>query len=64
MIYSDQTMLLRVFGARFDALWAQGAGGVGSRANVMSILQDVTERLEKIIRHERHICEANEEATL
>ena len=64
MIYSDQTMLLREFGARFDALWAQGAGGVGSRANVMSILQDVTERLEKTIRHERHICEANEEATL
>jgi transcriptional regulator with XRE-family HTH domain len=51
MIYSDQTILLREFGARFDALWAQGAGGVGSRANVMSILRNVTERLE-------HICGA------
>jgi transcriptional regulator with XRE-family HTH domain len=48
MIYSDQTMLLREFGLRFDALWAQGAGGVGSRANVMSILGDVTERLENM----------------
>ncbi len=48
MIYSDQTMLLREFGLRFDALWAQGAGGVGSRANVMSILRDVTERLENM----------------
>jgi transcriptional regulator with XRE-family HTH domain len=46
MIYSDQTMMLREFGARFDALWAQGAGGIGSRANVISILRDVTERLE------------------
>jgi hypothetical protein len=41
-------MLLREFGLRFDALWAQGAGGVGSRANVMSILRDVTERLENM----------------
>ena len=48
MIYSDQTMLLREFGARFDALWAQGAGGVGSRSNVMSILRDVMERLENM----------------
>ena len=46
MIYSDQTMLLREFGAHFDALWAQGAGGIGSRANVISILRDVAERLK------------------
>lgn len=45
MIYSDQLMLLREFQAKFDALWSQGAGGVGSRANVISILRDVTEQL-------------------
>jgi hypothetical protein len=30
MIYSDQTMLLREFGARFDALWAQGAAALAA----------------------------------
>ena len=45
MIHSDQLMLLREFQAHFDRLWAQGAGGIGSRANVISILQDVAGRL-------------------
>jgi transcriptional regulator with XRE-family HTH domain len=45
MIHSDQIMLLREFQAHFDRLWAQGAGGIGSRANVISILRDVAERL-------------------
>lgn len=40
MIYSDQLMLLREFQSRFDALWAKGAGAVGNRANVISILRD------------------------
>lgn len=46
MIHSDQLMLLREFQVHFDRLWAQGAGGIGSRANVISILRDVTDRLE------------------
>ncbi len=46
MIHSDQLMLLREFQAHFDSLWAQGAGAVGSRANVISILRDVAGRLE------------------
>lgn len=45
MIHSDQLMLLREFQAHFDRLWAQGAGAVGSRANVISILRDVAGRL-------------------
>lgn len=45
MIHSDQLMLLREFQAHFDRLWAKGAGGIGSRANVISILQDVAGRL-------------------
>lgn len=45
MIHSDQLMLLREFQAHFDRLWAQGAGGIGSRANVISILRDVAGRL-------------------
>ena len=31
--------------ARYDALWQKGAGAVGNRANVMSILKDVAGRL-------------------
>ena len=50
MIHSDQLILLREFQAHFDRLWAQGAGGIGSRANVISILQDVVERLKNNIR--------------
>ena len=48
MIHSDQLMLLREFQAHFDRLWAQGAGGIGSRANVISILRDVAERLDAL----------------
>jgi len=47
MIHSDQLMLLREFQTHFDKLWAQGAGAVGSRANVISILRDVTAKLQK-----------------
>jgi len=46
MIYSDQLMLLREFQARYDALWEKGAGAVGNRANVISILRDVAGRME------------------
>ncbi|HMM30795.1 MAG TPA: hypothetical protein PKB13_03340 [Clostridia bacterium] len=46
MIHSDQLTLLREFQAHFDSLWAQGTGGIGSRANVISILRDVAERLK------------------
>ncbi len=45
MIHSDQLMLLREFQTHFDRLWAQSAGGIGSRANVISILRDVEGRL-------------------
>jgi hypothetical protein len=45
MIHSDQLMLLREFQTHFGRLWAQGAGGIGSRANVISILRDVEGRL-------------------
>ena len=45
MIHSDQLMLLREFQTHFDHLWTQGAGAVGSRANVTSILRDVAGRL-------------------
>jgi hypothetical protein len=45
MIHSDQLTLLREFQTHFDKLWAQGAGAVGSRANVISILRDVAGRL-------------------
>lgn len=45
MIHSDQLTLLREFQERFDRLWEQGAGAIGSRANVISILQDVAGRL-------------------
>lgn len=48
MVYSDQLALLREFQMHFDALWTQGAGAVGSRANVISILKDVAERIENI----------------
>lgn len=47
MIHSDQLMLLREFQAHFNSLWAQGAGAVGSRANVISILRDVAAKLQK-----------------
>lgn len=47
MLYSDRLMMMREFQARFDALWVQGEGGVGSRANVICILRDVLCRLEK-----------------
>lgn len=46
MIHSDQLMLLREFQAHFDKMWAQGAGGIGNRANVISILRDVAGRLK------------------
>ena len=45
MIHSDQLMLLREFQVHFDRLWAQGAGGIGSRANVISILRNVARQL-------------------
>ncbi|NLI52888.1 MAG: hypothetical protein GX417_01030 [Clostridiales bacterium] len=45
MIHSDQLTLLREFQERFDRLWEQGAGAIGSRANVISILRDVTGRI-------------------
>ena len=45
LIHSDQTMLLREFQTSFDKLWAQGIGGAGNRANVLSILQEVHDRL-------------------
>lgn len=48
MIHSDQLMLLREFQARYDALWEKGAGAIGSRANVISILRDVAGRIETI----------------
>lgn len=41
MVHSDQLMLLREFQAHFDSLWAQGAGGIGSRGNVIGILRNV-----------------------
>ncbi len=49
MIHSDQLMLLREFQARYDTLWAKGAGAIGSRANVISILRDVAGRIAKQI---------------
>ena len=45
MVYSDQLMLLREFQTRYDALWERGAGAIGSRANVISILKDVAGRM-------------------
>jgi len=45
MIHSDQLTLLREFQERFDKLWERGAGAVGSRANVISILRDVVRRM-------------------
>lgn len=53
MIHSDQLMLLREFQAHFDRLWAQGAGGIGSRANVISILRDVAGRLDQVTYHSK-----------
>lgn len=47
MIHSDQLMLLREFQTHFDKIWAQGAGGIGTRTNVISILQDVIKRLRE-----------------
>ena len=47
MIHSDQLMLLREFQMHFDALWAQGAGAVGSRANVISLLRDAAVKLQE-----------------
>ena len=55
MVYSDQLMLLREFQTRYDALWERGAGAIGSRVNVISILKDVAGRMEK---------ERNEEVVL
>lgn len=48
MVYSDQLMLLREFQTRYDALWERGAGAIGSRVNVISILKDVAGRIENI----------------
>lgn len=50
MIHSDQLILLREFQAHFDRLWAQGAGGIGNRTNVISILRNVAQQLT-----ERHL---------
>ncbi|MDO4543558.1 MAG: helix-turn-helix transcriptional regulator [Clostridia bacterium] len=47
MVYSDQLMLLREFQAHYDAMWAQGEGAIGSRANVISILKDVVGRMKQ-----------------
>lgn len=47
MICSDQLILLREFQMHFDRLWAQGAGGIGNRPGVISILLDVVKRLAK-----------------
>lgn len=46
MIYSDQLILLREFQTHFDKLWSQGSGGVGNRAGVIAVLQDVVKRLQ------------------
>ena len=45
MIHSDQLTLLREFQVRFDKLWEQGSGAIGSRANVINILRDVVRRM-------------------
>jgi hypothetical protein len=45
MVHSDQLTLLREFQERFDKLWEQGAGAIGSRANVINILRDVVRRV-------------------
>ncbi|MGE4483690.1 MAG: helix-turn-helix domain-containing protein [Oscillospiraceae bacterium] len=55
MIYSDQLILLREFQTNFDALWARGLGGIGSRAGVIAVLRDVAERLTK-----RHLLPTSE----
>jgi len=47
MLHSDQLLLLREFQTHFDRLWARGAGYIGNRSNVISILRDVLERQEK-----------------
>lgn len=47
MIYSDRIMLLREFQGHFEELWKKGSGSVGSRANVISILNNVAAKLEK-----------------
>ena len=46
MIYSDQLILLREFQKRFDTLWARAESVIANRASVISILQDVAERLQ------------------
>ncbi len=46
MIHSDQLTLLREFQERFDKLWEQGSGAIGSRANVINILRDVVRRMD------------------
>ncbi len=46
MVHSDQLTLLREFQERFDALWEQGAGAIGSRTNVTGILRDVVGRMK------------------
>lgn len=45
IIYSDQLMLLQEFQSCFEALWAKGAGAVGNRANVISILRDAARHI-------------------
>jgi hypothetical protein len=47
MIHSDQLLLLREFQSHFEQMWAQSAGGIGNRASVIAILQDVVKRLEE-----------------
>ncbi|MDO5112107.1 MAG: helix-turn-helix transcriptional regulator [Clostridia bacterium] len=47
MIHSDQILLIREFQSHFDKLWAKGAGAIGSRANVISILRDVAGQIER-----------------
>lgn len=47
MIYSDQLILLREFQTHFNDLWEREKQAVCSRANVISILREVAEKLDK-----------------
>ncbi len=50
MIHTDQILLVGEFQSRFNDLWEQGKGFIGSRAGVTAILQDVLTQLA-----ERHL---------
>lgn len=47
MIHSDQLLLIREFQTYFNSLWAQGAGCIGNRSGVISILEEILEKLKK-----------------